>query len=413
MNCTNSSGVPCSAPTQPMFQRCLASLLPAFVAIPLGAVYAPVPEEELGQPITVTLEGGVFHDSNIFGAPSGEIDSLVWRAAPSVELALSLSDQTFFSAGYGLTYDYIADRPQNRDLFSHDLHARLAHAFNPRSTLDLNNTFLIAENPESLLAGVPLNTDQSYRSNQFDATYTGGLTERLGFAFKGRSLIFNYDLASLADQLDRSETLLGVSVDYAVSEVSKALGELRFLDVSYDTLGNRKDKQSVYYLGGFDYAPSEQTAFNLRLGWEQRYRWGAPDDDAPYAEITGRYAYGKQSFVSAGYIHTREESSNPGLYTDVEVNRFFANVQHALGASTFGSVFYNIEPSTLNGRPGASPDRDETTQRAGAALTFRPRPNWSVIGTFDYDLTQSDDPTRDLERTRIGLELRYAFGLQL
>ncbi|MCF3649126.1 hypothetical protein [Synoicihabitans lomoniglobus] len=392
-----------------MMKRPIALILAALLSTSLSAVYAPIPEEDLGQAFIVRLGGGVYHDSNIFGGATGEISSMVYRLAPSLSFNSSLTDQTFLTAGYHLSYDHVEDRPQNQELISHTFNVRLAHAFSQSTTIDFNNVYMIAENPESLLAGIPLNTDQSFRSNQLDGTFLSKLTQRVGYTLKVRSSIYDFDLPTLASQLNRAELLAGASADYEVSEATKVLGEFRYLNVGYDTGGNRKDKVSLYYLAGLDYAPSEQVSLSARVGLEQRFRWGAPDDDAPYAEITGRYQYGEKSFVAAGYIHAVEESSNVDIYTDVQVNRFFVNLQHAMTAQIFGSVFYNVEPSTLNGRTGISPDRDETTQRAGLALTYQPQRHWTVSGTYDYDLTESDDPNRGLERERIGVDVRYSF----
>lgn len=410
MNCTKPRVSPSSPPLLQLMTKCrLALVLAVIWATRAGAVYAPVPEEDLGQTFTVNLVSGVYHDSNIFGGATDEISSLVYRVAPSLAVNSSVSAQTFLSAGYDFTYDYVQDRPQNTDLLSHNFHVRLAHAFSERSTLDLNEAYAIAQNPESLLAGVPLNTDQSFKSNLFNAIFTGGLTQRLGFTFKGRSTIFNYDLANLAALLNRHEVLLGVSGDYAVSAATKLSGEYRFQDVAYRTGGAAKDKQSHYFLGGLDYAPSEKVSLSVRLGWENRQRSGAADEDAPYAEVIGRYAYGEHSYVSAGYIHAVEENSNVDAYTDTQVDRFFINLQHAFTAQTTGSLFYDLEPSTLNGRAGVSPDRSETIQRTGLAVTYQPRRHWTVSATADFDLTQSDDPNRDQQRNRIGLDVRYAF----
>ncbi len=392
-----------------MTKRSLALLAASLVTVPSWAVYAPIPEEELGKTFTVRVGGGAYHDDNIFGTPSGETESMVYRFSPSLKFNASLTAQTFFSASYDLNFDHVVDRPLNTDLVSHRLSARLAHAFRPDTTLDITESYSIVENPESLLAGIPLNTDQSFDNNQFDLIFQSKINERLGYTIKARSSTYAFDLATLADQLDRSETLVGASLDYSVSEATMLLGELRYLDVSYDTAGAAKNKNSYYYLGGVDYTPTEKTAVSVRVGFEQRYRDGAPDEESPYAEITGRYAYGERSFVSAGYIRSTEENSNVNLYTDIEVNRFFVTVQHAFTAQFTGSVFYNVEPSTLNGRQGLSPDRDETTRRAGLALTYQPRRHWTVAGTFDLDSTASEDDNRDLDRTRIGLDVRYTF----
>lgn len=381
----------------------------AVLAGPLGAVYAPIPEEDLGKALVVTVGGGIYHDDNIFGAASNEQSSLVYRFAPSIDYNSSVTDQTFLSVSYDLTFDNVEDRPTNTDLISHNLALRVAHSFDPDSILDITNTFLMSENPESLLPGLPLNTDQSFRSNQLDGTFTDKLGEKMGITLKGRSQIFAYDLNSLAAQIDRHELLLGVSADYAVSEATGVLGEYRYQDVSYDSGGGLKDKQSHFLLAGLDHAPSEQISLSMRLGLEQRNRSGAPDDDAPRAELMARYSYGENSFLSGGYMYTIEEVSNVTAYTDVQVHRFFVNLQHAFSPKTIGSLFYNVEPSTLLGRSGVTTDQDETTQRFGLALTTRPRLGWTISGTFDIDVTASGDPFRDLERQRVGINVSRSF----
>jgi len=42
------------------------------------AIYAPIPEQEQGKALTYRLGASAYHDSNIFGAPSGAIDSMVY-----------------------------------------------------------------------------------------------------------------------------------------------------------------------------------------------------------------------------------------------------------------------------------------------------------------------------------------------
>lgn len=378
-------------------------------SVPAWAVYAPIPESARGRALTVTLAGGAHHDSNIFAAASEEIESMVYRIAPSLDFNRSLTDQTFFSAGYDLSFDYVEDRPGNQDLVSHALRARLAHAFSPGTTIDISDSYQIARNPESLLAGVPLNTDQSLKSNQLDGRFTTTASERLGVTFKGRTIHFAYDNPVLAGSLDRQEILLGASADFSALPTTKVLGEYRYQTIDYEEAGGLKDKRSHFLLAGIDYAAGPKLALTGRAGVEYREREGAPDEDAPYAELSARYAYGETSYVSGGYMLTFEETSNVVLYTDTQINRFFVNLQHAVSPRLVASTLVNYEPSTLQGRPGVSPDRDETTVRFGAAMTYVAARNWSVSATLDLDRVDSDDVTRDHDRARVGLTARYVF----
>ncbi|HEY0968796.1 MAG TPA: outer membrane beta-barrel protein [Opitutaceae bacterium] len=389
----------------------LRALIPFLIAgaVPLGAVYAPIPEPEQGKAWAVTLTGNIYQDSNIFGAPTGEIDSMVYSVSPQVAFNASLTQQTFLSASYKLALDYIEDRPGDSTVDSHDLSLRLAHAFRPGTTIDFTETFQISRNPESLLAGVALNTDQSFRRNQFDGRFDHTLNPKLVGSVKARAIHYAYDNDTLADSLDRAELLFGLSGAYALLPETKVVGEYRFQDVAYDTGGAVKDKDSHFLLVGVDYAPGPKLTASARVGAEFRSRAGESGEDAPYVELSGKYDYAEQGFVSAGYVYTLEETSNVALYTDTQVHRLFANVQHAFSPALVGSGSLNYEPSTLQGRRSISPDRDETTVRFGLALTYMARRNWSVSATADFDDVSSDDVTREMDRSRYGVSARYQF----
>src|SRR4051812_19262670 len=104
-------------------------------ALPVWAVYAPIPEQDQGKDLTVSVKAGVSYDSNLFGAPTGEIGSTIFELAPRVAYNVSLTDQTFFSAGYGLTLSQFDNRPGEKLLDSHDLTVRIAHAFSQTSNI--------------------------------------------------------------------------------------------------------------------------------------------------------------------------------------------------------------------------------------------------------------------------------------
>ena len=378
-------------------------------ALPAGAAYAPIPEHAQGRAFSATLNGAVFHDSNVFGSATDEIDSMVYRVAPTLAFNSSVTDQTFVSLRYGLTFDRIEDRPGERDLVSHSVLARLAHTFSPRSELNLNGAYQVARNPESLLAGVPLHTDQSFASRQVDGRWTVTTSERLGFSFMGRNIALDYDNAALARELDRDENLVGAALEYFLRPKTRASGEYRYQEISYDTGGRLKDKTSHFLLAGLNHALGPLTVVTARAGLEARNRAGAPDEESPYAEVSGRYAYGEKSHVAAGYALAFEEPSSLSLYTDVRVHRWFAEVQHAVSPFIIASGLLQYEPSVLQGRAGVVPDRDETTTRAGVAVTYLAIRRWAVTVSADFDHVDSEDLARDYDRTRFGLSGRYDF----
>ena len=117
--------------------RIFATGLPLCVCALAHAVYAPIPDLEKGKDITLSLEGGITYNTNIFGAASGAIGSMDYSLAPKIAFNSSLTDQTFFTADYQPTLDYFDNRPGSKAVYSQAVDARLAHAFSKTSALTL------------------------------------------------------------------------------------------------------------------------------------------------------------------------------------------------------------------------------------------------------------------------------------
>ena len=376
-------------------------------ALPAWAVYAPIPEQDQGKEWTVSMRADVSHDNNIFGAATGAISSTVYEASPKLAFNASLTEQTFASASYELTLDQFTNRPGTKTLDSHLFSGRIAHAFSSVTTLDLSDDYSIARNPESLLAGIAINTDQSYKRNEFNGRLTTSLAPKLGTTVKVRSVNYRYDNATLAGSLDRTENLYGLAGSYDVLPEAKGVLEYRHEDVIYRTAGANKDKHSDFLIGGFDYSIAKQLTATARLGYEWRRRDQERSTSTPYAELSAKYDYAPGSFVSSGYVYTLEETSNVALYTDTKVNRFFVNVQHAITPLLVASGSVTYEPSVLQGRRGL-PNADETTTRFGLALTYLLSKNWLLSVHYDRDHVDSDDTSRNQQRTRVGAGASYA-----
>lgn len=382
-----------------------AAALPALAF----AVYAPIPEQEQGKALSYRLGASTYHDSNIFGGASGEIDSMVYNLNAAISYNGSVSDQTFASASYDISNDHIVDRPGKKNLTSHSLAARVAHSFAQDTSLDLSAAYNIAKNPQSLLAGTPLNTDQSFKRAQLDGRYTTSAGAKTGVVVKYRYINYAYDTASLATDLDRDENLAGLEVSYAYLPETKLVAEYRHQTIGYDTANAAKDKTSDFFMAGFDYNPGKEIMFSGRAGIEDRSRDIGSDTTAPYVELSSRYAYAEGSFLAAGYVHTIEEPSDVDRFTDTQVNRFFVNLQHQLSGAFTASGSLTYEPSELQGRPGVNVDVEEKTTRLGLALSWRPNKNWTVIGSYDYDDVNSDDVNRGQNRDRLGVSARFTF----
>lgn len=386
------------------FSPVLAAL--PFVSVPVFAVYAPIPEQQQGKAFTVSLGAGLYYDSNIFGASSGEIDSMVYNASGSLAFNASVTDQTFFSAAYDLSVDHVQDRPGDKNLDNHTLSARLAQTFSPASNLEIGDTYRIVANPASTLQGVPVNADQSYKSNQFDLRLNADANEKTSVTLKTRWLKYDYDSAQLSS-LDRSDWLAGISGSYALLPETKLVAEYRYQDISYDQSGSVSDKTSNFFLAGVDYSVGPRTSLSGRVGVEQRNRAGLSDDNAPYVQITGKYDLGAQAYVSGGYTYSYEETSDIAQFSDAKVHRFFVNYQQPVTDLIIASASGSYFDSSLQRRVGSSVSEDGFT--LGFALTYLPATNWSVSATVDFDKVNSDISYRDLDRSRVGANVSFVF----
>lgn len=384
-------------------------LLSACIAsFPAWGAYAPVPETDEGKDLIVKVRAAVAHDSNLFGSSSGAIATAVYTVAPSVSWNRSLTERTFFAAAYGVTLDRFDRRPGDKLLDSHDATIRLAHAFAASTVLDLNNSLMIARNPESLLAGVKVNTDQSFLRNQFDGRFTAPVIPRLNATVKARSALYQYRDGDLSRALDRAENLLGLAADYAVLPEVKVVAEYRHQDIYYAKLGEAKNKLSDYVMAGADYELARKFTLSGRAGLEWRSRRGERGATAPYAEFSGKYAYAQRSFVLGGLGYSLEETSDTARFNDSQALRAFVTVQHSVTALIAVSGSFSYEPSTLQGRRGQA-DVGETTVRTGLTLSYLPTPKWLIAGSVDLDRANSDDAVRNLRRTRISVNATRSF----
>jgi hypothetical protein len=372
------------------------------------AVYAPIPEQEQGKDVTYSIESGITYNTNIFGSATGAVSSTVFEVSPKIAFNSSLTQQTFFSASFQPTLDYFENRPGSKTVYSQAVDARLAHAFSKTSVLDLSDAYSYDQNPEALLNGVPVNTDQTLQSNEFNGRYTFSPLEKLNLVLKARSVYYDYIDQVLGDELNRFENLYGLEFDYSVLPDLKLAGEYRHQDIDYQTDPSNNNKHTDFLMAGFDYNAGPQLTASVRLGGEYRHRDGLGDETTPYAEASLKYDYAKGSFVSVGYTYSLEETSDPIHFTDEKVNRMFANVRHAFSAVIVGSASIDYEPSRLNGRPGQANIEEDSTH-TGVALSYLPNRNWTITASYDYDFIDSGISYRGLNRSRYGVSATVVF----
>ncbi len=390
-----------------------ASLFLSIIALPatLFGVYAPIPEQEQGKAVVLSLESGFFYDSNILGTPDGEIDSTVFSVTPQIKYNASIEEQSFIEASYRLQALLYSDRPSEDTLFNHNFNAQLSHTFSPGMVMDVSDTLMLIDNPESFLVGL-LQTDQSGINNQFDFRLLSELSQRASLTVKYRNFNFAYDNADVSTVLDRNDNQFGVQVGYKWVPETSFVFEYRFQDRSYDTDGALKDSDSNFFLTGVDWAPSPTVQISGRIGLDDRNQNAGNSGTNFYGQLTGIYQYSDKptSFLAFSVTYETVETSAPVTFSGEETFSLLFNVQHALTAKIFlaGSIYYDDADLI---RQTALANVTDNTLRLGLSAIYQPTKNWSVIFSYDLDDTDSDDFVRTENRSRVGISARYSFGL--
>lgn len=379
-------------------------------ATTLLAVYAPIPSQEQGEALSGSIASGVYYDSNIFGSQDGRISSVVGQIAPHVDYNHSLSDQTFFSANYDLQVLIFENRPGSDDVLANNfLNARIDHTFSPTLFASISDNFSYTMNPESaVIAGQPLQTDQSYFYNQVEAEALWNITEKWSLEGVFRNQFWFYDDNQLADELDRVQWATGAEVGYLFLPELTIVGEYRFEYDDYTDNSPPKSSFSNYFLAGADYNMTERFLVQARVGAEYRIRESNPDRTSPYGELTLLYLLTERSYVSGGLVYGIFETSDTSSFLDQENLDLNLNFEYFVFPKIALSGSLTYQYAQMNGR-GFTPDANEYTYRAGVGVSYLITDNWAAWIDYDYDLVDSQVPGRNQVRNRVGGYVRYTF----
>jgi len=392
----------------------------------LYGVYAPIPQTDLGQTLTMELDSSFRQDSNILGTNDNEVDGTVWTLSPRLKYNVSVTDQTFLTTFYDLEAQYFEDRGAGSTddrLTNHTLGLSLSHTFSETAFLDISETYYNIENPESFRTGlaglVAGQGDQSFTNNVLDIRLGVDVSEKMSTLIKWRNRDFSYDVIALSSLLDRVDNLIGLEVGYDVRPDTTLVFEYRYQDVAYDsdTLSGAvlidKDSKSNFFMVGADWQPNPKMAIQGRFGVEDRDRITGSSGAEGFVQISALFRYLPQSYVSASFTYDVQESSNPISFTDENVVSLAFTVQHALTSKVYLSGMIEYTNSELQNRAatGQLVNVTDDVFRIGLGISWKPVERWMISLNYDLDSTSSDLAVRDENRSRFGLSARYTFGI--
>lgn len=435
--------------------------LAALGASGLQAASLPAIVAGEGKPWTIqaTLRG--FYDDNFNAAPDAadlgdyERDSFGFEVNPSITLAFPLG-QTAIGLGYSYSYKNYENRPigsDSHDDSSHTFNVSLDHAFNPRYSVAVRDSFVIGQEPDLLRTGNAMTTFQRVPGDNIrnfgSIDFRGNLTEVLGFEVGYANSYFNYDddgpidngfgevgIPSLSGLLDRLEHVVHLDGRYNLQPTTALILGYQYRDVDYtgdeviagvlpaesglSLMSSDRNSRSHYAYLGLEHAFRSDLTAGIRAGAQYTDYYNDPSQEAnwsPYALASVRYTYMPQSFVELGVTHDRNATDiigvdvnglDQGYTVDQESTVVYLSLNHRITPKLLGSVLGQYQNSSFNG--GAYDSETEQFYMAGVNLEYQFTPNFAAHVGYNYDLLDSDlGDLRDLHRNRvyIGVTARY------
>lgn len=385
--------------------------------------------------VSATLRG--FYDDNFNTAPNSAASrpsAFGFEVSPSVAFSWS-TEQTSASLSYLYSLRYYDKRPfGNSDKYdqSHSFNALLNHAFNARWSVNLQDSFVIGQEPDLLRAGQTFNTYQrvpgdnirNYGAINLDTQWTPLFGTEVGYA----NTLFHYAdtggnafSPSLAGLLDRLENYLHLDGRWQVLPQTVGVLSYRYGQVDYtgdEEVGFDLDTGDIYHSSvrnnrshsgfvGVDHQFLPNLTGSVRVGARYTDYYNTPNketDIGPSANASLQYTYLPESSLQIGLSHDRNATDlfsarNGAITTDAESTIVYGSVNHRIIPRLYGGLVAQFQNSTLSG--GDFNNVDEKYYLLGLSLEYRFTPNFSAQAGYNYDKLQSEAPNRSFDRNRV------------
>ena len=391
--------------------------------------------------VSLTVRG--FYDDNYNCAPSGsplKRDSFGVEVSPTVGIALS-GQQTSFSAHYTYDMRYYDDRKQNTADHSHEFNAWLVHTFSERYSVNLADTFVIAQEPQLIdpsLGTVSRSNGNNIHNSgkiQFHAQVTRLLEVVLGY----RNELFDYESKdytayhaffifpayvspSYAGLLNRLEHYANIDLRWQLQP--ETIGVLGYQLGITDYTGNQpigtsstpngepilysdsRNFRSHYVYIGADHSFLQHLTGSVRGGAEFVDFYNAHSSAvSPYVDASIRYTYRTGSFVELGVKHNRNATDASAL--DQETTAAYGSITHAFTAKLIGNLNGQYQNSSFNQGPYSS--ESDNIYMVGASLEYLFNRHLSAEVGYNYDKADSNITGRGYDRNRVYLGMTASY----
>lgn len=407
--------------------------LVALGAAGLQAAYAPgLSSVETSKPwsISATLRG--FYDDNYNTAPAGpnKLDSFGFEVSPRLGLNLPL-EQTYIGLRYIYDLKYFEDRPKNNFDQTHQFDAVLSHTFSERYSVDLTDSFALAQEPELLepSGGTLVRTEGNNIRNRAAVNFNAQVTTLLGLLLGYSNTFIDYEQTdtdpgvippSRSFLLDRMEQLANIDLRWQV--LRQTVGVLGYQFGMVDFLSNEtflgnsadaRNSRSHYVYIGADHSFRPDLTGSVRVGGQMVDYYNDSSSDtlfSPYAKASLTYNYTTGSFLTLGVQHARNATDVNVL--DQESTSVYLQLNHRITPNLTGNLLGQFQHSVANGSSligGTDDGAVDDIYLVGVNLAYRFNQYLSTEVGYNYDRLISDLSGRGFSRNRVYLGVTASY----
>jgi hypothetical protein len=359
--------------------------------------------------ISGTLRG--FYDDNYDTQPDGPTRRGSWgyELRPSVMVNL-VEGSTTLNLSYIYDYKYYIQRPNGKADQTHDVEFFLNHNFNERYSVDVSDSFVIAQEPEIIdpnLSAIDRANGDNIR-NTAAINFHAQITRLLGIVVGYNNTYYNYrqdagnlDLSQLEQNfpsysalLNRMEQFAHFDTRWQITDTSVGVLGYSFGVVTYSSdesilalnppVGVNQPPTPPYPYGGPDYVASDSRnnySHTIYVGLDHSFR-----SDLSFSGRAG------VQFVDYYQAPPGSPQSSPGPYVDLSLNYNYmdggvvvvgfhnAYNQTDLGAGGVGSAV-SVTGTGVN----VTEDEESSTAYINVTQVLKPiSPRLTATGSFQY-----------------------------
>jgi len=424
----------------------LAAVGMASVVAPSSAQDLTLSQQTKPWAVGAALRG--FYDDNYYTYPgTAALPRLhTWGFDVSPSAAYNLNrGQTVLGASYLYDFRYYIDRPRPRDDQSHQINLKLSHAFNTRYSIDVKDSFVIAQEPSildpTINTTVPARSEGDNVRNQAGVQFTAALMEHFNVVLGYANTFYDYQqdagdlpaisggIGSRSAVLDRMEHQINVDGNYQIlPKTTLSLG-YTFLYSDYTSKdlivagirGSVRDSKAHAVTIGAKQQINPQFVVAGKVGVEVT-TYDSPlwsDETNPYAEASGTWNYMPGSSLQVGLRHMRVPTDvrvlpNGAVNSDSEATSVFISVTHQIASKILINAMGQYQHATFNGSgTGAGNDLADDLFYGGVTLTYQFTKNIAAEVGYTYDRLDSDlsfvGTPRSFYRNRVFLGTRLNY----